>query len=61
MFSIAMPRISILTTWLRGDPLRDASAATLQALAIRGGQPGSAALAQALFNEHNTRSGGGLY
>lgn len=39
-------------SWLRGDPLRDASAATLQALARREGQPGPAALAQALFDEH---------
>lgn len=39
-------------SWLRGDPLRDASAATLQALARRDGEPGPAALANALYEEH---------
>jgi hypothetical protein len=41
-------------SWLRGDPLRDASAATLQALARREDEPGPARLARALYEEHYT-------
>jgi hypothetical protein len=40
-------------SWLRGDPLRDVSAATLQALARREGDPGPAALARALYEDHH--------
>ncbi|MCW2982161.1 MAG: hypothetical protein JWO14_3888 [Solirubrobacterales bacterium] len=39
-------------SWLRGDPLRDVSAATLQALGRRDGEPGPAAFASALYAEH---------
>jgi hypothetical protein len=41
-------------SWLRGDPLRDASAATLQALAERDETPGPAALASALRKKYYT-------
>lgn len=39
-------------SWLTGDPLRDASAATLQALATRVDDPGPAALAAGLYETH---------
>jgi hypothetical protein len=39
-------------SWLRGDPLRDASAATLQALAKREHEPGPAELARELYEDH---------
>jgi hypothetical protein len=39
-------------SWLTGEPLRDASAATLQALATRNDDPGPAALAARLYETH---------